>query len=214
MLKVYIRNRFRVRNIKTGKVEQLSVIVDKNGTYRMSGGFDTHIDAFNALKIYCPDEKMRAEAYRVESYPTQEKHEMQAPSEQASKLLERICYFNGKGLALNTDIRKRDEQRYTPDKWYTPEIRFAQSVLFNKGTSVHSKVKPKKQSGGGVLQFERIKAQANDGTFTLGSCVVDSIRNQIDKFKTRKDIFVWLRDRGYSVRNTKRIICQVYDSTI
>ena len=210
MLKTYIRNKFRVRNLRTGAIERLNTILNSKNTYQMVAGFETYEEAKQALHIYITNPEYR-QFYRVESYADAERFEIPVPSEQASKVLEARKIFSGKGLQYNTDIRKRDEQRYAPDKFYTREIWFEQSVNHSKGLSVN-KGNVKKERFNATEVFHTLQTQRNNGTFTLGVDISDAIKARLKsgELTDRKSIKDFLKARNYTCRNINRIICQVY----
>jgi hypothetical protein len=214
MFKTYIRNKFRVRNLRTNQIERLNTILNVKNVYQMVTGFETYAEAEQALKLYMPNPEYR-QFYRVESYGDSTRYELPIPSEQAAKVLESRKYFSGKGLQYNTDIRRSDEQKYSSGKFYTREIWLAQSVERAKGLTVN-KGKVKRERFNATNVFNTLQGQSNDGTLSLKGCIVDSIRKKLKagELTDRKSIKTFLRERGYTSRNTNRIIGQVFNPTL
>jgi len=201
------RNKFRVRNLKTRQIERLNVVEDINGNYRFVVGFDSLAQAQAAIDVY--KLVVRSE-FEVETYSTQQRHEIEQPSIGASKLLEAYKVFSGKGLKFNTDTRLSSENKYDPNGWYGREVYMYQSTERNKGLSLVYKQKGKANPIENSGTFAKIKALTNDGCMTLDYCVVESLRKQVNDFANRKEMYQWLRSRHYTNRKSKRIIEQVF----
>jgi len=210
LLKVYYRNRFRIRNCHTGKIERLNAITDKNGREMWVEGFDSLAEAEETLALYS---SLRKGSYKIESYSDNQPFDLSI-SEGVSAVLEKEKYFSGKGLAESTFLRPSEERKYSPDKYYSPEVRFAQSVMFNKGISVHKTKKQKPAPFDDPVTEQKIKNLQDHAQMTIGYCVVDAIRRKLHQFSDKKSIGDYLRKRGYSARQQRKIIGQVFNPNI
>jgi hypothetical protein len=215
MLKVYYRNRFRIRNLDTGKVERLNLTVNSKGNDQWIEGFDTYKEAFTEMKrllTFKPHYRLK-----VETYSTNQSIQKDITNKRVHRKVEQARLFSGKGLKENVSINKKDERKYSPDKYYTPEIRLAQSAFFNKGLSLVSRMKDKKshtQTGVDYLTVEKVAKLHDHGSFTLGFCIVDALRKRLDQFPNRKSIKDYLKTRGYSAAQQRRIVEQVYNPNL
>lgn len=215
MQKVYYRQKFRIRNLYTNKVERLKQDFDKNGKDIWLEGFDSYTEAQKELRRWITITPAYAPFLVIESYSGNTAFVKDIKSQDTHKKLEKLRCFSGKGLAENTFIPRKHENKYVHGKFYTKEINFAQSVERNKGISLIHKLKDKKRTLNQGADFETaLKVERlKETTFELGKDIAQSVRERygIGQFHDRKEIKLWLKGRGYSVKDTRRILHQAFN---
>lgn len=227
-MKIYIRNKFRIRNLITGKIEKLASDIDKNGKDIWVEGFNSHAEATLEMNRWLMFRPQYRGKMVVESYPDKSNTTQTAiDNPRVNRKLEKLRVFSGAGLKHNSSIKKRDENRYSSDKYYDRDTWMAQSVERAKGHNLIRKqgkayfnhgerASDIPESSGGyivdtVTQDKVDKLKDHSG-LNLSYCVVDNIRKQLHKFNNRKEIKVWLKKRGYSASAQRRICSQVFES--
>jgi hypothetical protein len=214
MLKVYYRNKFRIRNKLTGKVLNLKQDVDRNGNDIWISGFTHRHEVETELNRFLQFNPQYKEYLEIETYSDKSPQYHSFPKD-VSNALEKRKFFSGKGLAENAAIPKRHENRYAQGKWYSREIRLAQSVEFNKGLSLIHKLKDKsstKNKGAGTITFQRMEKHALDTAF-VSHDVTPMVKSLFDDgtLKNRLDAKKWLKERSYSVKAINRILYRVFN---
>lgn len=207
MQKTYIKQRWRIKNIRTQEVERLNQVLDVNNVWRSVPSFDTREEAQQLLDVYCPDKHTQAMAYVIESFADSKRHIINKPSDEANRVLASQRKFSGEGLKYNT-MKLHDDNKYRPGVFYTRDVWMAQTAERSKGKSVIFDKKPKKGINGIIYDTTILSIESK--SFNLSYCIVDSLRRQLDKFPNRKALKDYLRARNYSVKHTNRIISQVY----
>jgi hypothetical protein len=214
MLKVYYRQKFRVRNTRTGAIVNLNQTVNKNGDDIFTGSFNTLDECQKELDRYLKFVPHYKPYFRIESYSDTVPHDLDIKDKAVHEQMSKMKLFSGKGLAENTRIPKKDENRYAPGKWYGKEVNFAQSIERNKGLSLISKLGDKKshKEGNDMLLFFQLEQKPDQGEFTNGGCIVDRMRERFKRgeFANRKEMKDYLKTRGYSCKSAHRICNQMF----
>lgn len=203
---IRFKNRFRIKY--NSKTLALYHHLNKNGDYIFTQAFRTYDDAIKTMRVYARQRGIDISKLKVESYSETTPHTVGDFSPEASKILEKRKIFSGRGLRYKTV--ETGSNKYAENKYYSPEVKFAQSVNFSKGKSVtaYGKKYNPKQDIVDINYFEtKIKPLRIGGFFNLEDSLVSSLRKKnFGKKKLRKH----LRTLGYSHSRTMELIDKTF----
>lgn len=210
MEKIKFRNKFRILSPK-GKVLYLNSIINNNGVYQYVAGFKTLAEAQATRNQWATLNGRNPEDYTIEMYSENVKHYVKPLSEEGNAIVKQLHIFSGKGLKHNTFIRPKDENKYSPDRFYGRDVWMFQSLERNKGLTVHKgKPQPKHKVDNDTNTFHKFNAQPDHASLDLSFDLVRSLRKK--KFENRKELKMYLRKRGFTNRQINKIVPKYYYS--
>lgn len=204
---IRFKNRFRI--LYKGKVLSLNSMTNKLGYNQFVAGFETLQEAIDTRRAYASLRGVHEEDMEIASYSGNQRYLVPGFSNEANREFERRKTFSGKGLRFKNWETPKDN-KYTPDKYYGPEIAFAQSAERGKGLSTIAKIKEKKKRFNATEVWGRVSTLANDGAMTLGYSLVESMKK---KPMGKKAMRRYLRSKGYTIGQTLDIIDKVFDKS-
>ena len=207
MEKIKFRNHFRIID-PNGKVLFINSKVNKLGNYQYVSKFDTIAEAQKFRSAWATMTGRNPEEYKIERYSGNIKHEVPVVSNDANKILYDNKVFSGKGLKENTITPKRDENKYSPSRFYGRDVWMFQSTEHNKGTSVNKGKYKERHSFHDFKTFDTIKNLKNDGAMSLTFEIVRSLKSK--HFNNRKEIKDYLRARKFTHRQINGILSKYY----
>lgn len=218
MDKIVFKNKFRILD-KNKDILRLNSTTDKNGVERYTEGFDSQMQAIAALNLYCIASNAKIIDYELETYA--EQASLIVPitkDEDINKGLAKMKVFSGKGIQFNTDFHTRKEDnKYKADKFYSREVWMAQSTERNKGLSlVHKQGDKKKFKSSGYDKETADKIQALSwGRTNVPDGQIDMwVRPLLKmKFDNARAVHVFLKQKGYTNRQAKKIFVAYYKAT-
>lgn len=208
MEKIVFKNRFRILD-PNGKVVYLNSIYNIKGNAQYVMGFDKLTEAQAARRIYVGTIGGDIEDYPIESYSESVSHSVPLVSKEANDEIYRRRLFSGRGLKYNTITPRSQENRYNPSKYYGRQVWMQQSTERSKGVSViHSKRHKKKPSYSDIETFDKVEKLRNQATFDLSYSLIESLKRH--GFENRKALKDYLKSRGYTNSQIKRLSAQYY----
>lgn len=207
MESIKFKNKFRII-APTGEVVRLNTTTTINGNAMFIEGFDTLNEAQSARTAYCYGLGGDPEAYVIESYSDQVAQVVkQRLSPAANNVIARMKVFSGKGLKHNTIIAPREENKYNAAKYYSREVWLAQSAERSKGKTILPRTAKDRQTY--VVDSSQMFNKLHDASeFNLSNSLTAQLKRK--KFANRKELKLYLKSRGFTVRQINDLIPRVY----